>query len=150
MQIITWYGTHSDFGTFLSYQFHEKYLSRGLAGGQAAADQFMEKVREHLVSLGTAIHDPKSVPVVVKAYAHLNGIAQACVRDRKLTFVGEMSQFWIGFTQRYPLVDFVDVGLGKEEADNKLKSKLACVLRATEKIADTDRGAELSHWQSAM
>jgi hypothetical protein len=93
-----------------------------LAGGQAAADQFMEKVREHLASLGAGINDPKSVPVVVKAYAHLSGIAQACVRDRKLSFVGDMTQFWIGFTRRYPLVDFVDVGLGKEEADNKLKS----------------------------
>ena len=74
----------------------------------------MEKVREHLVSLGAAINDPNTVPVMVKAYAHLNGIAQACVRDRKLNFAGDMSQFWIGFTQRYPLVDFVDVGLGKE------------------------------------
>jgi len=107
------------------YQFHEKYLSRGLDGGQAAADQFMEKVREHLASLGAVINDPKTVPVVVKAYAHLSGLAHACVRDRKLSFVGDMTQFWIGFTRRYPLVDFVDVGLGKEEADNKLKKVLS-------------------------
>jgi hypothetical protein len=107
----------------LTAQFHEKYLSRGLAGGQAAADQFMEKVREHLVALGSAIGDAKAVPVVVRAYANLSGLAQACVRDKKLSSVGDMTQFWIGFTRRYPLVDFVDVGSGKEEADNKLRGK---------------------------
>jgi hypothetical protein len=98
-------------------------LSRGLAGGQAAADQFMGKVREHLVSLGSTISDPKSVPVMVKAFANLSGLAQACVRERKLSSVGDMTQFWIGFTRRYPLIDFVDVGPGKEEADNKLRGK---------------------------
>ena len=87
----------------------------------------MEKAREYLVSLGPAINDPKTVPVVVKAYANMGGLAQACVRDRKLSAVGDMTQFWIGFTRRYPLVDFVDVGSGKEEADNKLKSTCTCI-----------------------
>jgi hypothetical protein len=53
---------NSSFVTLLTDQFHEKYLSGGLAGGQAAADQFMEKVREHLSSLDSAIDDPKTVP----------------------------------------------------------------------------------------
>jgi hypothetical protein len=105
----------------LMIEFHEKYLSRGLAGGQAAADQFMEKVREYLASLGSVIGDAKTVPVMVKAYANMSGLAQTCVRDRRLSSVGDMAQFWIGFTRRYALVDFVDVGTGKEEADNKLK-----------------------------
>jgi hypothetical protein len=112
-------------GVLLMIQFHDKYLSRGLAGGQAAADHLMEKVREHLASLGPAISDPKTVPVMAKAYANLSGLAQACVRDRKLSSVGDMTQFWIGFTRRYPLVDFVDVGSGKEEADNKLRGKIS-------------------------
>jgi hypothetical protein len=88
----------------------------------------MEKVREYLASLGSTINGPKSVPVMVKAFANLSGLAQACVRDRKLSSVGDMTQFWIGFTRRYPLVDFVDVGSGKEEADNKLRGKSAFVL----------------------
>jgi hypothetical protein len=112
-------------GVLLMIQFRDKYLSRGLAGGQAAADHFMEKVREHLVSLGSVINDTKTVPMMVKAYANLSGLAQACVRDRKLSSIGDMTQFWIGFTRRYPLVDFVDVGSGKEEADNKLRGKIS-------------------------
>lgn len=81
----------------------------------------MEKVREHLASLGSVISDPKTVPVVVKAYANLSGLAHACVRDKKLGSVSEMTQFWIGFTRRCPLIDFVDVGSGKEEADSKIR-----------------------------
>lgn len=91
----------------------------------------MEKVREHLSSLGPSIEDPKTIPVMVKAYANLSGLAQACVRDKKLGSTVDMHQFWIGFSRRYPLVDFVDVGSGKEEADNKLRGKetpeLTCI-----------------------
>jgi hypothetical protein len=134
----------------LTYQFHEKYLSRGSVGGQAAADQFMEKVREYLSSLGSAIDDPKTVPVMVKAYANLSGLAQACVRDRKLSSVSDMAQFWLGFTRRYPLVDFVDVGSGREEADNKLRSNCARILQVTESSADLSRGARFSHRQSPV
>ncbi len=98
------------------------WLSRGLASGQDAADQFIEKVREYLISLGS-IKEPKSVPVVVKAFANLSGLEHACTRDKKVKSVGDMAQSWIGFTRRYALVDFVDVGPGKEEADNKIRSK---------------------------
>ena len=84
----------------------------------------MAKVREHLLSLG--MKDASSILVVVKAYANLSGLAQACVRDKKLNNVGDMSQFWIGFSRRFPLADFVDVGSGKEEADNKIRGR--CIL----------------------
>jgi hypothetical protein len=102
-------------------QFQEKYLSRGMQGGQSATDDFMTKVRKSLVSLGPAMKDAKTILVIVKAYANLSGLAQACVRDKKVGSAGDMGQFWCGFTRRYPLVDFVDVGAGKEEADNKLR-----------------------------
>lgn len=140
----------SSFATLLTYQFREEYLSRGMAGGQDAADQFMVKVREHLASLDSAINDPKTVPVIVKAYANLSGLAQACVRDGKLGSISDMAQFWIGFTRRYPLVDFVDVGSGKDEADNKLKSNCTCILQAMEWSADLGRGAEFSRRQSPV
>ena len=76
-----------------------------------------------MLSLGESIEDAKTVPVMVKAYANLSGLAQACVRDKELASVVDMVQSWIGFSRRYPLFDFVDVGFGKEEADNKLCGK---------------------------
>jgi len=84
----------------------------------------MAKVRDHLVSL--EMKDATTISVVVKAYANLSGLGQACVREKKLKNVGVMSQFWIGFSRRFPLADFVDVGSGKEEADNKIRGK--CVV----------------------
>lgn len=124
----------------MDYQFHEKYLSRGLAGGQDAADHFMEKVREHLASVAS-IMEPKAIPVMVKAFANLGGLAQACVRDKKVKSVGDVTQFWIGFVRRYALVDFVDVGSGKEEADNKIRGKYACMLHREIEILKLLRGS---------
>lgn len=103
------------------YLFHQKFLAHGLLGGQAAADEFMLKAKEYLASVG--IED--TIPVVVKAYANLSGLAQACARDKKVKTVADVVQFWIGFSRRLPLVDFVDVGAGKEEADNKIREVLA-------------------------
>ncbi len=76
-----------------------------------------------MVALGSSLEGAKTIPVMVKAYANLNGLAQACVRDKKIGSVTDMVQFWVGFSRRYPLVDFIDVGAGKEEADNKLRGK---------------------------
>jgi hypothetical protein len=83
----------------------------------------MEKVREHLSSLNPSIEEAATIPIIVKAYANLSGLAHACVRKKKLNSVGDMQQFWIGFSRRSPLVDFVDVGVGEEEADNQMRGK---------------------------
>jgi len=79
------------------------------------------------VSLGFEANNANNVQVMVKAYANMNGLAQACVRDGKVQGVADMSQFWIGFSRRYPLMDFVDVGSGKEEADNKIRGMKFCM-----------------------
>ncbi len=93
-----------------------------MQGGQAAAEQFMAKVREHLASL-ESFNDADKIPIMMKAYANLHGLAQACVRDKKVPSVATMVDFWCGFTRRFPISDFMDVGPGKEEADNKLRGK---------------------------
>jgi hypothetical protein len=96
-------------------------MKRGLSGGEDAAAEFMAKTREYLVSLGGLVKDATNVQVLVKAYANLEGLAQACVRDKKVNSGYEMRQFWVGFSRKFPMVDFVDVGSVKEEADNKIR-----------------------------
>jgi hypothetical protein len=94
-------------------------------GGLEAADAFMKITREYLKTLGASIGDAEKVQVVVKAYANLEGQSRACFKDKKLVNRFEdMSQFWIGFTRRFPTFDFVDVGSGKEEADHRLCRKI--------------------------
>lgn len=75
----------------------------------------MLKVRQYLQPF------VKGAEVVVKAYANLAGLGQACVKNGKLKGSVCLNQFVIGFNRRYPLFDFVDVGPGKEETDNKFK-----------------------------
>jgi hypothetical protein len=87
----------------------------------------MAKVKSHLRSLDS-FKEVEKIPVVIKAYANLYGLAQACVRDKKVPSAQTIVDFWCGFSRRFPLVDFVDVGAGKEEADNKLRGNYSiCV-----------------------
>ncbi|KAH7380813.1 hypothetical protein BKA64DRAFT_713363 [Cadophora sp. MPI-SDFR-AT-0126] len=103
------------------YYFTNDLLSQGLKGGQLAADMLIEKVKEHLVSLGPSFRDPTTIPIMVKAYANLSGLTYHL---RDIASPKELSQFWIGFSQRSPFIDFVDVGSGKEAADNKIREVL--------------------------
>ena len=58
---------------------------------------------------------------MVRAYANLKGLAQACIQSGKTKHVADLSLFAVGFTKRQALFDFVDVGAGKERADNKIR-----------------------------
>jgi hypothetical protein len=82
----------------------------------------MFTVRQYLQPF---VKDAETIGIMVKAYANLTGLAQACVKNGKLKVGGLLSQFVIGFNRRYPLFDFVDVGSGKEEADNKLRGMVS-------------------------
>ncbi|KAH7323781.1 hypothetical protein BKA65DRAFT_511460 [Rhexocercosporidium sp. MPI-PUGE-AT-0058] len=105
--------------------FHDGFLSRGVEGGQAAANALIEKVQDYFINgLGASIEKTKALPIMIKAYANLQGLSQFCVRDQRLSSPAALSSFWIGFSRSSPLVDFVDVGPGKEEADNKLRQVL--------------------------
>ena len=88
----------------------------------------MLRVRKYLQPF---VKDAATITVMVKAFANLTGLEQACVKNGKLKVGIYLNPFVIGFNRRYPLFDFVDVGAGKEEADNKIRgmvssSSLSC------------------------
>ena len=62
-----------------------------------------------------------SIEIVVRAYADVKGLHGACVRNGKMKNGASLSLFVHGFNQRQGLFDFVDVGPGKESADNKIR-----------------------------
>jgi len=66
----------------------------------------------------------KDLRIVVNVYANVDGLAHALVRDHLVDSVAEVRSFVTEFTSRLPLCDFIDVGYGKERADNKIKGKL--------------------------
>jgi hypothetical protein len=108
--------------SYILVQFHEKFLARGERGGQEAAEELMLKVRKYLNQF---VKNAETVAVMVKAYANLTGLAQACVKNGKLKAGISLNPFVVGFNRRYPLFDFVDVGAGKEEADNKIRGMVS-------------------------
>ncbi|KUJ17501.1 uncharacterized protein LY89DRAFT_781698 [Mollisia scopiformis] len=106
------------------YLFRDGLLAQGGQGGQFAAEELIAKVREYLATF-ESFKDAAKIPIMVKAYANFSGLAQACMRDKKVVSMEAMMEFWCGFTRRFPLVDFINVGPGKEEADSKLREVLA-------------------------
>lgn len=105
------------------YYFADEFISQGLKGGHVAADKLIERVRQHLLTLGASIKNPGSVPIIVKAYANLQRLGNHFAKGNKVASPQDVTAFWAGFSQRNPYIDFVDVGSGKEAADNKIRGK---------------------------
>jgi len=99
----------------------------------------MLKVRQYLQLF---VKDAETVAVMVKAFANLAGLAQACVKNGKLKAGISLNPFVVGFNRRYPLFDFVDVGAGKEEADNKIRGRVVRSFLSSKILS-------LSSWQTS-
>jgi hypothetical protein len=60
---------------------------------------------------------------VARIYANLKGLAEACYRAGAVDSPNLIVEFVRGFTHCKQLFDFVDVGPGKDRADDKLTGK---------------------------
>ena len=94
-------------------------MNQNEEGGKLAADELLAGVRLHLSDVSADLSD---VDIKVCAYANFNGLEKAC-KDRHMKATASLRLFVTGFTGRHPLLDFVDVGAGKERADNKIRGK---------------------------
>jgi hypothetical protein len=65
--------------------------------------------------------DSSSLDVVVKAFARVDGLGSNLTREGRISDVTQLRAFCAGFSSRLPLFDFIDVGPGKERADNKIR-----------------------------
>ena len=63
---------------------------------------------------------PIDARVICRVYANLRGLAEVLVRSGVTEEVGIVDEFVRGFTRSNPLFDFIDVGPGKDRADEKL------------------------------
>ena len=68
--------------------------------------------------------DSDRLDVVVKAFAHLDGLGSRLVREARVKDTAQVRAFCAGFSSRLPMFDFVDVGFGKERADNKIRGTM--------------------------
>jgi hypothetical protein len=67
------------------------------------------------------VTDDAGVEIVVRAFANVDGLSLKLVRDGVIKDRMVLRAFFAGFSNRLALFDFVDVGSGKERADNKIR-----------------------------
>lgn len=101
--------------------FHEHYLARGEEGGRSAAQVLRSSTeiytREQMPDL------PADIKIVTRMYANVKGLADLCCRAGLVASPTLIKDFVRGFTRGNPLFDFVDVGPGKDRADEKVSGK---------------------------
>jgi hypothetical protein len=83
-----------------------------------------QAVQLYLTKLSSAYNE---LEIVINVYANVEGLANALTRDRQIDGVAELRLFVTEFTNRRPLINFIDVGHGKERADNKIKGEFSTV-----------------------
>ncbi|KAJ8117376.1 hypothetical protein OPT61_g1412 [Boeremia exigua] len=98
--------------------FQDKFLRDGEAGGRRAASL-----------LDTAVHnwienDDKDIPltsrVICRVYANVRGLGDVLVRTGAIEAIEVFEDFVRGFTRAKTMFDFIDVGAGKDRADEKI------------------------------
>lgn len=68
--------------------------------------------------------DTKDVPltsrIICRVYANVRGLAEVLVRTGAIEAVEDFEDFVRGFTRAKKMFDFIDVGPGKDRADEKI------------------------------
>lgn len=121
-----------------STQFKEDFIKQGVDGGKKAAYALRSAI---LAECG--VH-ASGLEVIAKVYANLAGLCRAMRRDGCLDSETLLKDFTLGFTQAKASFDFVDVGHGKERADNKVKGMPRRRLRAGD--GANARAPETTKW----
>ncbi|KAH7355776.1 hypothetical protein BKA66DRAFT_429513 [Pyrenochaeta sp. MPI-SDFR-AT-0127] len=97
--------------------FLDEYLREGELGGRRAAAQLSAAVQDFIDAEGNV---PLGARIVCRIYANVRGLADVLVRTGAIDEVGQFEDFVRGFTRGKTLFDFVDVGAGKDRADEKI------------------------------
>ena len=63
---------------------------------------------------------PSDYRIVTRIYANLKGLGNACHNSGLIDWPDSMADFARGFTGSKQLFDFIDVGMDKDRADDKL------------------------------
>jgi len=106
--------------------FNTSFLREAEAGGKKAAAVFHDAVQQWAAA--SVIDCPTDVQIVVRVYANLKGLSDACTKAGLVTHPGQLEEFARGFTRGKTLSDFVDVGYGKDRADGKVTETLKLFL----------------------
>ncbi len=102
--------------------FDNKLISKGEAGGKEAAGLLWKFVTEYAHQHMTNL--PSDYKIVTRVYANLAGLGDICQRSGIVDRADMIENFARGLTGSKQLFDFVDVGVGKDRADDKISGNL--------------------------
>jgi len=77
------------------------------------------------------------IVIHAKVFANISGLGGALHRQGLLGNASELGAFVTGFNTRKGLFDFVDIGMGKERADHKIRGTFLPNLYATSLLTPT-------------
>lgn len=97
------------------------FLKAAAEGGSAAASKLQHAIQEYVASL---FENTTNWSISVNIYVSLDKLGQKLAQAGYLKGPQEFRAFVQGFNVNQPLFNFVDVGHGKERADNKLRETL--------------------------
>ncbi|KAI9740005.1 MAG: hypothetical protein M1835_003166 [Candelina submexicana] len=98
--------------------FQDYLLQDGEPGGKDAAASLWTDVLKYVQSNLPDL--PSDVKIVARIYANTKGLAETCARAGIVSNPSTVEDFARGFTRSKHLFDFIDVGHGKDRADDKL------------------------------
>ncbi|KAH6642315.1 hypothetical protein C7974DRAFT_385225 [Boeremia exigua] len=98
--------------------FHDDFLRDGEAGGRRAASQLDTAVRSWIESEDRDV--PLTSRIICRIYANVRGLGDVLVRTGAIEATEDFEDFVRGFTRAKTMFDFIDVGAGKDRADEKI------------------------------
>ncbi|GAQ08487.1 hypothetical protein ALT_5808 [Aspergillus lentulus] len=98
--------------------FNNELLQDPRQGAPEAALRLTQAVRNYLKDTPLGSED---VPIVVRIFANLNGLAKSLFHHNAIDYEDKMRVFAEQFTNSRAEFDFVNVGHGKENADSKMR-----------------------------
>ena len=98
--------------------FEDHLIQKGEAGGKEAAGQLWTAVKDYVHQKMTGLSS--DYKIVTRIYANLKGLGDVCHRSGIIESPGILEDFMRGFTGGKQLFDFIDVGSGKDRADDKI------------------------------
>ena len=99
-------------------QFRDELWKEGEAGGRKAASLLYSAVAGYVQQSMQKV--PMDVKIVCRVFAHVKGLGEILVRTGVTETIIPIQEFVCGFTRARSLFDFVDVGPGKDRADEKI------------------------------
>ncbi|KAF2703489.1 hypothetical protein K504DRAFT_179104 [Pleomassaria siparia CBS 279.74] len=98
--------------------FSNDLIQDGEQGGRRAAVQIHNAINEYIERETKEI--PIDARIICRVYANVRGLAEVLVRIGAVPDIGVVENFVRGFTRGKTLFDFIDVGPGKDRADDKI------------------------------